>query len=253
MHSFIETPHLPKSKVKHLIIGEKYRAVLENALLSRGIEPVWMPDNPFVDPRLSGHCDLSIVHAGGKRLFASEYLRHTDFTDRLSALGAELEFCGNAKSAEYPHDAGLNFCILSDKLICNRKTANAGIVNKLTIERAGIIQTNQGYTKCSVCVIDAGHIISSDLGICKKCENLGIAVEFVSGAHIKLDGFGSGFIGGAAFKVAADKLAFTGAITDASVKADIEQFLNELGVSADYLTCEQTFDIGSAIPLTEYR
>ena len=64
MFKLIETPHLPKSKVRHIILGEKYRDLLENALTVHNFEPIWLKSNPHVDERLSGHADLSAAHIG---------------------------------------------------------------------------------------------------------------------------------------------------------------------------------------------
>ena len=69
---------------------------------------------------------------------------------------------------------------------------------------------------------------------------------------IKLDGFDHGFIGGASFKISESELAFTGTIEDTNIKNKIESFLSERCIKPIYLIDKPIFDIGSAIPLTEY-
>ena len=68
MIRFIEKPHLPHGEVRLIIIGEKYKNMLENALFELNIAPIWFKNNDFVDERLSGHCDLMAAHLGGNRL-----------------------------------------------------------------------------------------------------------------------------------------------------------------------------------------
>lgn len=70
MIRFVEKPHLPQGKVRQIIIGEKYKNVLESALFEQNTVPFWLKNNDFVDERLSGHCDLMAVHLGGNRLAA---------------------------------------------------------------------------------------------------------------------------------------------------------------------------------------
>lgn len=41
MIRFVEKPHLPQGEVRQIIIGEKYKNVLENALFEQNIAPIW--------------------------------------------------------------------------------------------------------------------------------------------------------------------------------------------------------------------
>ena len=103
----------------------------------------------------------------------------------------------------------------------------------------------QGYTKCSICVVDENSIITADNKIAAIVSATGMDVLHVSEKITALDGFEHGFIGGASFKISRNKMAFTGVI------ARIERFLNERDIAPVYLTNAPMFDIGSAIPITE--
>lgn len=250
MFRFIEKPHLPKYKVRHIIIGEKYKDRLNDRLLSLDLEPIWMPDNPCVDERLSGHCDLAAVHLGGKWVMLSDYLRGTEFEAKLRLLGANVTFAEAPQSKQYPYDAGLNACILGARVICNPKTLSKELTEYCASSGAELISVRQGYTKCSTCVVDDDAVITSDSIIAKSCANNMIDVLRVTEPNIELSGFDSGFIGGAAFKISGDTLAFTGDIMSAE-KEIIEAFLRRKSVTPIYLSSDCAFDIGSAIPLTE--
>lgn len=155
MIRFVEKPHLPQGKVRQIIIGEKYKNVLESALFEQNTVPFWLKNNDFVDERLSGHCDLMAVHLGGNRLAAQ-----SSVADNCKLINNIRLICTeNPSKTEYPYDAGLNICIVDEKLIYNPKSANMQIVSQL--EGTKLI-CKQGYTKCSICVVDEKSIITAD-------------------------------------------------------------------------------------------
>ena len=152
MIRFVEKPHLPQGEVRQIIIGEKYKNVLENALFEQNIAPIWFKNNDFVDERLSGHCDLMTAHLGGNRLAVQ-----SSVADNCKLINnIELICTENPSRPEYPYDAGLNICIVDEKLIYNPKSANMQIVSQF--EGTKLI-CKQGYTKCSICVVDENSII----------------------------------------------------------------------------------------------
>ena len=246
MMSIIKNPHLPEGEVRRIIIGEKYRKVLENPLKKHNISIICAENNPYVDERLSGHVDLSVVHLGDNRIIAAEYLKDSELINKLVESGFEAEFVDNPKNRDYPNDALLNVCILGEKVICNPKTSEPGICRDRTV-----ISCNQGYTKCSVIAVDCKSIITSDKLIARNAAMYGIETLLVNDCFVKLHGFDKGFIGGTAFKISNNKIAFTGAIDCIETKNAIESFLNERGIEAVYLTNEKIIDIGSAIPIIE--
>ncbi len=249
MIRIINMPHLPKREVRHIILGKKYRNSLENALIQHDLIPIWLDDNPCVDERLSGHTDLAAVHIDENSIVLSEYLRECEFTNKVDALGYSIKFVSDAADIDYPYDARLNFCIVNDKLIYNPQTADKCVIEQLNVNTK--IPVNQGYTKCSVCVVDEQSIITSDKMIAQAAQQNAMNVLLIDKPFVVLDGFEYGFIGGASFKINADEIAFTGLINDAAIKNRIEEFLSARKIKPIYLTDKEIFDIGSAIPLTE--
>ena len=248
MLGFIEKPHLPQSRVRHIIIGEKYRKTLENALIQNNLSPIWLENNEFVDERLSGHCDLMAAHLGGRRIAACEFLKYSQLINNSNIPNIELLTVPDPTGKAYPMDAGLNFCLIGNKLIYNPNTANNAVVSALDCE---MIPCKQGYTKCSICVVDENAIITADTKIAQIAAANGMEAFLVDKGLAALDGFEHGFIGGASFKIAINKMAFTGIIKNAVERNKIESFLGKHGIEAIYLTEHELFDIGSAIPLTE--
>lgn len=251
MSRFVERANLPHS-AGAVMIGEKYRALLEEPLKEHGIETICVPDNPNVDARLSGHADLSVLHAGGDRIFLAPYLRESALHDRLLALGMEVSFSQMKQEPNYPGDIQLNVCIVGNYFIRNGKYVPRDIDECLTINKRLIpIDCRQGYANCSVCPVGEGSIITSDAGIAKAAERAGLDALLISPGFFNLNGFDYGFVGGSCFKISEGELAFTGTLAGHIDENPICSFLEKHGVRPVFLTEQPAFDIGSGIPITE--
>jgi hypothetical protein len=248
---FVKCPNLPQNSVKTLILGQKYAEFLDLALKRYGISPIYVPDNPDVDERMSGHADLSVLHIGGARLICAKHLNDSEFSEKLTEIGTKLTFLSQNQGKKYPEDANLNICIIGNAIICNTASAEKSIVSYLTNNCCSIIPVRQGYSRCAVCVADERSIITADDGIANAAEKNGFAVLRVKPDLAELPGFEYGFIGGAAFKLDGGRLAFTGQIYDTVQRAAIEKFLRKRNIEPLYLTDERLRDIGGAIPITE--
>lgn len=252
MKEFVSVPHLP-SRVHSLALGEKYAEILKIPLKSRGISPVFVPDNPFVDKRLSGHADLSFFHAGGERVFLAPYLQGSSFAEKLSALGAEVSFPAIKQGKKYPKDAQMNACVIGNRFLYSPQNTCSEIVDYLTNKRkALLVPVRQSYVKCSICVLDANSFITADGGIAKAAQKVGLDVLLISQGYIDLPGFDYGFIGGASFRISERCIAFTGVLNRHPDKDRIMAFLHAHGFDAVFLTDRTIFDIGSAFPILEY-
>lgn len=242
-NSFLRFPNAPEGRVGSLAVGERYAALIADALSERGIEVLTLPENPFVDERLASHADLCLLHLGGARFVLSEYLGDSAFADRLLAHNAELSFSPNPLSPQYPYDAALCALVLGNAIFHN--SAHTAIVSN------DLVHIRQGYAKCVVCPVDSSAAITSDPGLAAAMEKRGADVLRIAPGHILLPGFDTGFIGGSSFKLSRDTLAFTGRLDEHPDRDEIERFLDSRGVRPLYLTERPIFDIGSAVLLTE--
>lgn len=231
--------------MRALIVGECYAARLSPALESFGVRVIPCPINPYVDARLSYHSDLSVYHVGGKCFYLARHLRESELAKELEHLGASVRFSKARQGGEYPLDASLCALPLGDAVYHNAK-----ICDELIVQSTSRFENiKQGYAKCAVCPVSSDAAITADKGVARVLEKNGVRVLQVLPGGILLDGFDEGFIGGAAFKIAPDVLAFTGSLDLHPDKEKIEEFLSECGVRPEYLTAGQAFDIGSAFPI----
>ena len=146
----------------------------------------------------------------------------------------------------------MNVCILGHKVIYNPQIGSDAIVKYLTIENGAIqVSSRQGYSRCSVCVVNDNAIITADEGICRSAKAHGIDVLKIRPGYIDLPGFDHGFIGGASFKISDTKLAFTGRLDSHPDAEQMIGFASLHNVDIVYITDKPAFDIGGAIPIIE--
>jgi hypothetical protein len=229
-------------------MGKRYIPRLGPALERLGIEVLGLADNPLVDPRLAGHADLSFVHLGGGNFVLSHGRDglYTEPEERIRRLGGYVRYSEREQGPVYPADAALNVCILGGRIFHNPRSADGSLIQ----ERESI-PVKQGYTRCSICVVDENSLITEDAGIAAAAGERGLNVLLIQPGRILLEGFGSGFLGGAAWKTAGNRLAFTGSLAEHPDGAAIERFLHERGVEPIYLSDAPAYDVGSAVPITE--
>lgn len=228
-----------------LLIGERYRPILEKSLKYQGVEPLWMPDNPCFDPRLSGHADLGLLCCG-KQAVASKGLC-SEIVNLLTNRGYEIQYAQGEEGAAYPGDVRLCLCDTGRFLICNPNTADPVAMRMFGWRE--IVPVKQGYSRCAVCVVNEDSIITADRGIAEKARSAGLDVLLIKSGSIELPGFSEGFIGGATIRLAPDKIAFVGSLDQHPDKEAVLCFLQRKGVKAVFLKPGALLDIGSAVTL----
>lgn len=227
-----------------LAIGGRYRALLQDSLALYTQEKIlWLRDNPDVDKRLAGHADLSLFVGNGAIITAKglyPYIVNSLTNADLPIIPSETQ------GTKYPADAGLCICRTGKYTIYNPKTADQQALPYLD---AAKISVNQGYTRCSVCVVSNEGIITADQAIASRASESGLDVLKITPGHIFLEGYDYGFIGGASFMLSEDAIAFTGVLDEHPDKDRILAFLQKHGKRPVFLTKDPIFDIGGAVAL----
>lgn len=103
----------------------------------------------------------------------------------------------NKIGKEYPADCLYNACSTGRFFI-----HNLDITEPLLLQRAKeldltLVHVKQGYSKCSIAVIDENSIITYDKGIAKACREAGMDVLEIESGFVELPGYNTGFFGGA--------------------------------------------------------
>ena len=113
-----------------------------------------------------------------------------------------------------------------------------------------IINVNQGYCKCSICLINQNSIITEDQSICNALKDKFDVLKINSG-YVQLKGYNYGFFGGCTGLIDKNTLAINGEIKYHKDKDEMISFLKERNVQLVELKSGYLEDIGSIIPLRE--
>src|SRR5690606_21807117 len=116
-------------------------------------------------------------------------------------------------------------------------------------ENLEFVDVKQGYSKCSMAVIDERAIITADYPIYKELSKRGIDVLLIQPGHIVLEGYSYGFIGGATGNLSKDVIMISGSMKEHPDKLKIENFIKRYNKEIYWLSHEKIIDIGTIITL----
>ena len=241
----VSVANLPQNNVCHAVVSGEYPKLI--AELERiGIIP--LPTSACTDimPQVSYHADMLFSHLGGKRYLLDK--SQASLKSMLDNLGFLCEGDLIDLQKEYPLDSILNAAMFDKRLICGKQSEDY-FVNYVD----EIIEVKQGYSKCSICPVNDNSLITDDASVFKACTAAGFDVLLVSKGSVLLKGFDYGFIGGCCGKIAPDTIAFFGNLKTHYDYQKIESFLIERGVYPLSLSTGSLIDVGSILPITEYR
>lgn len=238
-------PNLPSNDVTCVAINYKASKAIE-CLDNKGIQAVRITPNNNISTSVSSHADIRLCHYSENELYFDNEILAGELPDFF-----EKRIIGGLLSTDYPNDVKLNCVRIDNKLICNKKTVAPEILLQAEKDNLIIIDTRQGYTKCSVCVVDNNCIITDDESIYKSTQNFFDDVILISKGSVLLEGMNYGFIGGATGKLSDKIIAFNGRIESHTDHNIIIDTLYKHNIAAVELTPDKLEDIGSIIPLLQ--
>lgn len=178
------------------IIDGRAAEYISEPLKALGYEVLPLPAFEQLDTPVSAHPDMLMFIWGKKIITHSQYYPIAkDIFDKLCDAGYEIILSEQKILPKYPADVPLNCAVVGEHLIANEKTVSSLILNG-AIGKLSLLNTKQGYTKCSTFIVDERSVITADLSIAKACEAAGLEVLVIREGNVRLDGYGYGFIGG---------------------------------------------------------
>ena len=193
--------------MKYLMIDERMRSIEKEKLKELGYELIEIKESEEVYTEISSHVDIFACKTGEKVVVdPTQYI----YMPKL----ANIEQGIDNVEAEYPFDIKYNVCTIGKKAIHNFKYTDKKIQQELIKSGYELIQTTQGYTNCSIAVIDDKSAIVTDEGLYKILQNQNIDVLFLNDEpDIKLlrtMGYSNknGFIGGAISRIENNIIVF---------------------------------------------
>ena len=195
------------------------------ALQKKGLEVVLLPPLPLLPAPVASHPDMLIFQAGKRLLTHREYYKiaRSQLETICRTAYLELTFIDETVGDTYPHDVLLNAACVGNSVIFSQKAISEQIKEYCADQRKKTISVKQGYTKCSVCIVSDNAIITADRGIASAARSAGIDVLTISPGHVSLEGYDTGFIGGASGRCG-DTVYFCGDISTHPDHAALRNF-----------------------------
>lgn len=230
--------------MKYAIIDYRASVKTADALEKYGFNVVLTPHLDHVYTTICGHTDIMLYKPCNKTIIVEPNVVGY-FKEKMP--GVEVISGNTILNDKYPYDIAYNVANIGNNIICNKNFTDTKILEFANKNGINILNTKQGYAKCSICVISNDAVITSDKNIQSVLNKNNVDVLMVDDSKIKLNNFEHGFIGGATGLLNENILAVNGNIELHSNYNEIIEFCKKYDVEVISLNNEEIFDIGSII------
>lgn len=197
--------------MSQLVIDERMRNIEKGKLKEMGYNLIEIKQSKNTYEEISAHVDIFTCKIGDKlivepsiyKMIKNQLLENFDIQ-----IGNEII------EKSYPYDIKYNLCTIGKKAIHNFEYTDPKIKEELIKQEYELINTTQGYTNCSIAVIDENSAIVADKGLYKILQKYNIDVLYLQyEPDIKLltkNGYSNrkGFIGGAISRIGKNVVIF---------------------------------------------
>ena len=247
MIKYVNNPNLPQNNVETVAISASAGEAIKK-LNALSINTVIIEADKNLPEGIGSHTDLQLLHLKSNKILVSSKNEH--LFDKLDELGFSAEYIGELGS-DYPDDVLLNAKIVGNYIICNKKTISKKVLDYAEKSSLKIIDVKQGYSGCSVCVLNGNSIITDDKSIFTAAQFFLNDVTLIEKNSIRLKNYNYGFIGGCCGKISKNTIAFNGSLMSHSDYKKITDALDRNNIVAVELHNGVLEDLGGIIPLTE--
>lgn len=245
---FVESSFIPNKKVSLAIVDKRITKSMEKNLISKCINLIKSHECIEVYNAIKYHPDITLCKLNDNNIIVAPNVYEYYF-EKLKKYGFNIIKGDSYVSNKYPLNVQYNVAILDKVAIHNFKYTDKKIIDFLQNNNYKFINVNQGYCKCSICIVDNNSIITSDEGIYKEVIKHGIDCLLIQKGHIDLFELDYGFIGGCSGLISNDTIVFFGNIEKHPDYDKIKVFVNSKNKTILSLSNENLLDLGSLIPL----
>ena len=209
---------------KIAIIDNRMRKIEKEKLIELGYELIEINESTKVYPEISSHVDIFACKVRDKIIIEPTQYPNLMLYAKNSIKGQD------APQEKYPDDIKYNVCTIGKKAIHNFQYTDAKLKQELINNNYELINTTQGYTNCSIAVIDDNSAIVSDKGLYKILKFHDIDTLLVeNNLDIKLlngENYSSkkGFIGGCITRLG-DSIIVFGDLNKIDIDGRIRDFI----------------------------
>lgn len=244
---FIKEPNIPSNKVTCVLVDYRINKESEKTLKNHGIKVLKTAKSNNLYESVDGHPDMQIHHLG-EDLFVCEKTLLSYYQKLIPDANI---LPGIKLSDKYPYDIAFNACKVGNFLFHNLNFTDYQILEYYKTNGVKLINVKQGYSKCSVCVINEKAIITSDVKIAEKARENGLDALFYNNNQIILKELSNGFIGGICGLIDRNMLAINGNVDKLDDNKRLLDFCQNYQVDLISLHDGIPEDIGSILPIKQ--
>jgi len=242
-----QNPFIPKKEADILIVDGRAKKIIEN-LEKKNFKIIPTIECNELYEAISYHPDI-VIHPINHNMVIVAPNVYDYYKNMLKNTGLKIIKGEKFLENKYPHNIAYNVARVSNYAIHNFKYTDEKLKYYLKKEGIELINTKQGYSKCSVANVGENSIITSDKSIDSATSKYGIDVLLIKPGHIELPTLDYGFIGGSTGLINQKKILFTGNYEEHPSKNHIDDFLKKNGIKPIFISNEKIIDLGSIIPL----
>lgn len=231
-----------------MIVDGRIDEEIYNNLKKLNVEVIKTIKCNEVDESISYHPDIVIHPLNHNSLVIAPNV-FDYYKDRLHNRGINLIRGEKYLNMQYPQDIAYNVGRLAGVAIHNFKHTDEKLKYYLKKENLKLVNVNQGYSKCSLGVLDEYTCITADHPMYEKLTSLGFNTLLIQPGHIDLPGQKYGFFGGASGNLPGNKFLISGSLDEHPNKNNILNFIYKNKKEAVFLSRKKIVDIGTLISL----
>lgn len=245
---FVKSSFIPDKKINLALVDSRITKEMIISLNKLNIYLIKSTKCEETYNAISCHPDINLIKLQNNDILVSPNV-YDYYNKTLSPLGFNVIKGESIIEKKYPNNVAYNAAILGNKVIHNFNFTDKKLLSYIEENKFKKIHVNQGYCKCSICIVDENSIITSDEGIYNEVINHNIDCLLIEKNHIDLFELNYGFIGGCSGLISKDTLAFFGDISKHPNFNEIKSFLESKNKKFISLSTEKLLDLGSLIPL----
>lgn len=209
------------------------RQIEKEKIKELGYELIEINKSNKVYEEISSHVDIFVCKT--EKNIIIEPSQFNNIKDKLQDKNEQLIKGNDEIERKYPYDIKYNVCTIGKKAFHNFEYTDSKLKEELIKQGYELINTTQGYTNCSIAVIDDNSAIVTDKGLFKILKKHNIDVLYLEyEPDIKLlntEEYSNrnGFIGGAISRLG-DKIIIFGDLSKIDINEEIKEFINKKGL-----------------------
>jgi hypothetical protein len=251
MH-YSDTPFIPQNNVNLMLVDKRIPKDMEYQLQNRNIDIIKTCECRETYEAIKYHPDICVCYLGKGNIVVAPNV-YNYYVEALKEYNFHIIKGTEYIKSKYPYNIQYNVAILGKYAIHNFQYTEKNILDYINNNKMIRINVRQGYSKCSICIVDENSIITSDEGIYSEVIKHDINCLLIEDGSIDLFDMNYGFIGGCSGLISKDTICFSGDITKHPNYMEINEFLSTRNKKIKCLSNNTLLDLGSIIPLMTRR